>query len=259
MTFYDTHAHYDDSRFDEDRDLLLPQLHREGIALINNIGTDVPSSHAAVALAERYPFVYAVVGGWPGNVGDMTEDDLDQYRQLCRHEKVVAIGEIGLDYYYDDVPREVQKHWFQRQLALAAELDMPVVVHERDAHGDGMEIVRRWADRVTGVFHCFSGSAEMAKELVKLGWYVSFTGVITFKNARKTVEAAAAIPLERIMIETDAPYLAPVPYRGRRNHSGYVPKVAEKLAEIKGVSVEEVAAVTMENGKRFFRIGEANG
>ena len=252
--FYDTHAHYDDGRFDSDREELLTRLHREGVALINNIGTDVPSSREAIALAERYDFIYAVVGGWPGNVGDMTEADLEAYRQMCSHEKVVAIGEIGLDYYYDDVPREVQKHWFRRQLDLAAELQMPVVIHERDAHGDAMEIVREYADRVTGVFHCFSGSAEMAKELVRLGWYVSFTGVVTFKNARKTVEAAAAIPLDHIMIETDAPYLAPVPYRGRRNHSGYVPEVAKKIAEIRGLTTEEVAKATMENGKRFFRI-----
>ena len=184
----------------------------------------------------------------------MTEDDIESYRQLCRHEKVVAIGEIGLDYHYDDVPRETQIYWFDRQMALAAELGMPVVVHEREAHGDGMEIVRKWADQVPGVFHCFSGSAEMAKELVKLGWYVSFTGVVTFKNARRALEAIEAVPMDRIMIETDAPYLAPVPYRGKRNHSGYVPKVAEKIAEIKGLTTEEVAAITMENGKRFFRL-----
>ena len=252
--FYDTHAHYDDEAFDADRDSLLPELHRQGIALINDIGCDVPSSRQAVALAEQYPFVYAVVGAWPGNTGDMTEDDIESYRQLCRHEKVVAIGEIGLDYHYDDVPRETQIYWFDRQMALAAELGMPVVVHEREAHGDGREIVRKWADRVPGVFHCFSGSAEMAKELVKLGWYVSFTGVVTFKNARRALEAIEAVPMDRIMIETDAPYLAPVPYRGKRNHSGYVPKVAEKIAEIKGLTTEEVAAITMENGKKFFRL-----
>lgn len=254
IEFYDTHAHYDDGRFDSDRDQLLRQLRDEGVARINNIGTDVPSSEESIALAERYGFIYAAVGGWPGNVGDMTEHDLEIYRQMCSHEKVVAIGEIGLDYYHKNVSPEVQQHWFRRHLDLAAELNMPVVVHERDAHGDAMEIVREYADRVTGVFHCFSGSAEMAKELVRLGWYVSFTGVITFKNARKTIEAAAAIPLERIMIETDAPYLAPEPHRGRRNHSGYVPEVAKKIAEIKGISLEDAARITMENGNRFFRI-----
>lgn len=252
--FYDTHAHYDDKAFDADRDSLLLQLHREGIARINNIGCDVASSRTSVALAEQYPFVYAVVGAWPGNTGDMTEEDIAVYRQLCGHEKVVAIGEIGLDYHYDDVPRETQIYWFDRQMALAAELGMPVVVHEREAHGDGMAVVRKWADQVPGVFHCFSGSAEMARELVKLGWYVSFTGVVTFKNARRALEAIEAVPMDRIMIETDAPYLAPVPYRGERNHSGYVPKVAEKIAEIKGLTTEEVAAITMENGKKFFRL-----
>ena len=186
----------------------------------------------------------------------MTEQDLEEYRAMASHEKVVAIGEIGLDYYYDDVPREIQKHWFDRQMALAEELSMPVVVHDRDAHGDCMDMVRKWAGRVTGVFHCFSGSAEMAAELTKLGWYVSFTGVVTFKNARRALEAVAAVPMDRIMIETDAPYMAPVPYRGRRNHSGYVPLVAEKIAEVKGMTLEEVAKITTENGKRFFRIPE---
>ena len=256
MMFYDTHAHYDDGRLDSDRETLLPELYRQGIGLINTIGTDIPSSRASIALAEQYPFIYAAVGGWPGNVGDMTEQDLEEYRAMASHEKVVAIGEIGLDYYYDDVPREIQKHWFDRQMALAEELSMPVVVHDRDAHGDCMDMVRKWAGRVTGVFHCFSGSAEMAAELTKLGWYVSFTGVVTFKNARRALEAVAAVPMDRIMIETDAPYMAPVPYRGRRNHSGYVPLVAEKIAEVKGMTLEEVAKITTENGKRFFRIPE---
>lgn len=257
--FYDTHAHYDDEAFDEDRDVLLPELYRQGITLINDIGCDIPSSKKAIAIAEQHPFVYAVVGAWPGNTGDMTEADLETYGQLAQHPKVVAIGEIGLDYHYDDVPRDIQKHWFDRQMALADRLGKPVVVHEREAHGDGMEIVRKWADQVPGVFHCFSGSAEMAQELVRLGWYVSFTGVVTFKNARRALEAIAAVPMERIMIETDCPYLAPVPYRGKRNHSGYVPKVAEKIAEIKGLSTEEAAAITMENGKRFFRIPTEKG
>ena len=257
--FYDTHAHYDDEAFDQDRDILLPELHRQGITLINDIGCDIPSSKKAISIAAQYPFVYAVVGAWPGNTGDMTEADLEIYGQLAQHPKVVAIGEIGLDYHYDDVPRDIQQHWFDRQMDLADRLGKPVVVHEREAHGDGMEIVRKWADKVPGVFHCFSGSAEMAQELVRLGWYVSFTGVVTFKNARRALEAIAAVPMERIMIETDCPYLAPVPYRGKRNHSGYVPKVAEKIAEIKGLSTEEVAAITMENGRRFFRIPAEKG
>lgn len=252
--FYDTHAHFDSEAFSEDRDALLGAMPGLGIGLINNIGCDVPSSQASIALAEQYPFVYAVVGHWPGNTYYMNEESLEVYRQMASHPKVVAIGEIGLDYHYDDTPREVQQYWFRRQLELADQVGLPVVIHEREAHGDGLEIVRKWADKVPGVFHCFSGSAEMAKEIVSLGWMISFTGVLTFKNARRAIEAAQAIPLDRIMIETDCPYMAPTPYRGKRNHSGYVPKVAEKLAEIKGLSVEEIAAITTENGKRFFRI-----
>lgn len=252
--FYDTHAHFDNGAFSQDRDALLSSMPEMGVTLINNIGCDEASSKMSVDLAEKYPFVYAAVGQWPGNTGNMTEETIEFYRELSRHPKVVAIGEIGLDYYYDDVPHEVQQHWFRRQLELAAEVGKPVIIHERDAHQDGLTIVKEWADQVQGVFHCFSGSAEMAKEIVKLGWYVSFTGVVTFKNARRALEAVEAVPLDRIMIETDCPYMAPTPYRGKRNHSGYVGKVAEKIAEIKGLTVEEVASATMENGKRFFRI-----
>ena len=252
--FYDTHAHYDDEAFDEDRDVLLPELYRQGITLINDIGCDIPSSKKAIAIAEQHPFVYAVVGAWPGNTGDMTEADLETYGQLAQHPKVVAIGEIGLDYHYDDVPRDIQKHWFDRQMALADRLGKPVVVHEREAHGDGLEIVRKWADKVPGVFHCFSGSAEMAQELVRLGWYVSFTGVVTFKNARRALEAIAAVPMERIMIETDCPYLAPVPNRGKRNSSLNLPYVAEKLAEIKKCTPEEIIRATEENARKLYRL-----
>ncbi len=254
MTLYDTHAHFDDRAFDTDRYELLESMKDMGVMLINNIGCDVPTSEASIALAEKYPFVYATVGHWPGNTYQMNEEMLETYRRLAQHEKVVAIGEIGLDYHYEDTPRDVQQYWFDRQMALADDLGLPVVIHEREAHEDGLNIVKKWADKVPGVFHCFSGSAEMAKEIVKLGWYVSFTGVVTFKNARRALEAMAAVPLDRLMIETDAPYMAPTPYRGKRNHSGYVGKVAEKLAEIKGITPEEAARITMENGKRFFRI-----
>ena len=254
MMLYDTHAHFDDEAFDADRHELLASMKDMGVTLINNIGCDVPSSRASIALAEQYPFVYATVGHWPGNTYQMNEEMLEEYRRLAQHPKVVAIGEIGLDYHYDDTPREVQQYWFRRQMELAVDLNLPVVIHEREAHEDGLKIVREFAHKIPGVFHCFSGSAEMAKEIVKLGWHVSFTGVVTFKNARRALEAMAAVPLDRLMIETDAPYMAPTPYRGKRNHSGYVDKVAEKLAEIKGISVEDAARITMENGKRFFRI-----
>jgi TatD DNase family protein len=252
--FYDTHAHFDDEAFDEDREALLNSMQDFGVTRINNIGCDVPSSRNSILLAEQYPFIYATVGHWPGNTYQMTEETIELYREMAKHPKVVAIGEIGLDYHYEDTPRDVQQYWFDRQMALADEVGLPVVIHEREAHADGLKIVRKWADKVPGVFHCFSGSAEMAKEIISLGWYVSFTGVVTFKNARRALEAVAAVPMERIMIETDSPYMAPTPYRGKRNHSGYVPKVAEKIAEIKGLTTEEVAAITMENGERFFRI-----
>ncbi len=254
MTLYDTHAHFDDPAFDTDRHALLQSMGDMGVNLINNIGCDVPTSRASIALAEQYPFVYATVGHWPGNTYQMNEEMLETYRTLATHPKVVAIGEIGLDYHYEDTPREVQQYWFDRQMALADDLGLPVVIHEREAHEDGLKIVRKWADKVPGVFHCFSGSAEMAREIVKLGWYVSFTGVLTFKNARRALEAAAAVPLDRLMIETDSPYMAPPPYRGKRNNSGYVGKVAEKLAEVKGITPDEAAHITMENGIRFFRI-----
>ena len=253
---YDTHAHFDDEAFDADRHELLASMKDMGVTLINNIGCDIPSSKASIELAEKYPFVYATVGHWPGNTYQMNEEMLEEYRRLAQHPKVVAIGEIGLDYHYEDTPREVQQYWFRRQMELAVNLNLPVVIHEREAHEDGLKIVREFAHKIPGVFHCFSGSAEMAKEIIKLGWYISFTGVVTFKNARRALEAMAAVPLDRLMIETDAPYMAPTPYRGKRNHSGYVDKVADKLAEIKGISVEEAARITMENGKRFFRIPE---
>jgi TatD DNase family protein len=193
------------------------------------------------------------VGSHPDSADEVNEEVIEEYRKLCRHEKIKAIGEIGLDYYYEDIPREIQKQAFRMQMALAKELDMPVIVHEREAHDDGMRIVKEFPG-VTGVFHCYSGSAEMARQLVNMGWYIGFTGVLTFKNARKAVETAASIPLERIVLETDCPFMAPEPYRGKRNDPGYLPKMAEKLAQIRGISVEEAISVTTENAKRLYRI-----
>ena len=254
MTLFDTHAHYDDAAFDADREALLAALPENGVGLVINPGCDLPSSRAAVALAERYPHVYAAVGIHPENCAGYGPAELEAVRQLAAREKVVAIGEIGLDYYWaENPPRALQRQVFRDQLALAEELDLPVIVHDREAHGDCLEIVRDFP-RVRGVFHCYSGSAEMARELVKLGWMISFTGVLTYKNARRAVEAAREIPLERLMIETDSPYMAPVPCRGKRCDSTLVRYVCEKLSEIKGVSPEECARITLENGKRFFRI-----
>ena len=251
---FDTHAHYDAEEYSQDRDGVLAALPEMEVGLAVNPGCNIPSSKAAVELARKWPFLYAAVGYHPENCGPYRPEDLDVLRELAREPKAVAIGEIGLDYYWEEnPPKEHQLRVFRDQMALAQELDMPVIVHDRDAHADSLAVMREFPG-VRGVFHCYSGSAEMARELVKLGWMISFTGVLTYKNARKAVEAAQAVPLDRLMIETDSPYMAPVPYRGKRNHSGYVRYVCERLAELKGVSFEECARITMENGKRFFGI-----
>jgi TatD DNase family protein len=217
-------------------------------------GCDLPSSRKAVELAQQYPFVYAAVGIHPEECANYQDSDLDELRALAAQPKVVAIGEIGLDYYWpENPPKPLQQQVFRDQMALAQELDLPVIVHDREAHGDSLAIVKEFP-RVRGVFHCYAGSVEMAQELVRLGWMISFTGVLTYKNARKTVEVARAIPIEHLMIETDSPYMAPVPHRGERNDSGYVLHVCERLAEIKGISAEDCARRTKNNGKRFFRI-----
>ena len=251
---FDTHAHLNDSRFDEDRAELLAQLPQRGVTLAMNAGCSLESSKDALIMAEPYDWLYCSVGTHPDSCDEVNEDVLEEYRKLCKlNPKVKAIGEIGLDYHYEDIPREIQKKAFIAQMELARELDMPVIVHERDAHEDGMDIIAQFPT-VKGVFHCYSGSAEMAKQLVKLGWYIGFTGVLTFKNARKAVETAQSIPLERIVIETDCPYMAPEPFRGKRNDPSLVYRVAEKLAEIRGISVEEAQRATFENGKRLYRI-----
>ena len=250
---FDTHAHYDDEAFDPDRELLLESLPQRGVALVLNPGCDLDSSRKAVSYAAAYPHVYAAVGIHPENCAGFVPADIDVLRELARQPKVAAIGEIGLDYHYEDPPRDVQQRAFRMQMKLAQELSLPVVIHEREAHEDGLRIVSDFPD-VTGVFHCFSGSYEMAKELVKRGWYIGFTGVVTFKNARKAVEVAEKIPLDRILIETDCPYMAPEPFRGRRNDPSLVPFVAKKIAELRGISAEAAASATAENARRLFRI-----
>ena len=252
---FDTHAHLDDRAFDTDRAALLSQLPGLGLALVMNPGCSLASSRAAAALAENYDYVYAAVGSHPDAADEVTEDVLEQYRQLARQcPKVRAIGEIGLDYHYEDIPREVQQRAFRAQMALARELELPVIVHEREAHEDGMRIVEEFP-QVTGVFHCYSGSLEMAKVLIRRGWYIGFGGVLTFKNARKAVEAASQIPLDRLVLETDCPYMSPEPFRGRRNDPGRLHLVAERLAQVRGLSAEEIENITLENGKRLYRIG----
>ena len=250
---FDTHAHMNDRAFTQDQAELLQSLPDKGIGLLMNPGCDFNDSLLSVKLAERYPYIYAAVGTHPDAADEVNDEVIEAYRKLCSHEKVKAIGEIGLDYHYEDIPRNIQLRAFRMQMELAREVQLPVIVHEREAHEDGMAIVKDFSD-VTGVFHCYSGSAEMAKQLVDLGWYIGFTGVLTFKNARKAVETAASIPLERMVLETDCPYMAPDPFRGKRNDPSYLYRMAEKLAEIRGLSVEEVAAVTFENGKRLYRI-----
>lgn len=249
---FDTHAHMDDRAFDADREVLLESLKDQG--LIMNPGCSLESSKNAVKLANQYDFVYAAVGSHPDAADEVNESIIEEYRKLCKlNPKVKAIGEIGIDYHYEDIPRDLQLKAFRMQMELARQVQLPVIVHEREAHEDGMAVVREFPD-VTGVFHCYSGSLEMAKVLVDTGWYIGFTGVLTFKNARKALEVAAGIPQDRIVIETDCPYMAPEPFRGKRNHPGYIYRMAEKLAELWNLPVEEVQAITTENGKRLYGI-----
>ena len=253
---FDTHAHYDDEAFDPDRELLLESLPQRGVALVLNPGCDLDSSRKAVSYAAAYPHVYAAVGIHPENCAGFVPADIDVLRELARQPKVAAIGEIGLDYYWaENPPRELQQQVLRAQLALARALRLPVIFHDREAHGDSLAIVREFPD-VTGVFHCFSGSPEMARELLDLGWYLGFDGPVTYKNARRAPEVAAVTPLDRMLIETDSPYMTPVPHRGERNDSAYVRLVAEKLAEWKGVPVEQLARATLENGKGLCPISQ---
>lgn len=251
---FDTHAHFDDEQFDADRDEVLKSLKSYGVGNIVNIGSSIKTSRTSIALAEKYDFVYAAVGVHPSETGELCETDIDELKRLAANPKVRAIGEIGLDYHYpDDVEPSIQKKWFVRQLELAKELNMPVVIHDRESKGECLEILKEHKIS-NGVVHCFSGSAETAREILKLGMMISFTGVLTFKNAKKAIAACAAVPLDRLMIETDCPYMSPEPHRGRRNFSGYVEFVARKMAEIKGVSYDELVDITERNAKRFYGI-----
>ena len=252
MPIFDTHAHYDADQFASDREAVLTALPAAGVGLVVDPGCDVASSQEAVALAERFDHVYAAVGIHPEDCDGCTDADFDVIRELCRREKVVAVGEIGLDYYWkENPPRDFQEQVFRRQIELALELDLPVIIHDREAHGDSLRIVLDYPG-LRGVFHCFSGSPEMAQELLKRGWYLGFDGPITYKNAKRAPEVAAITPMDRIVIETDAPYMAPVPFRGKRNDSRLLPYVVEKLAEWKGVTPEEMTDITWQNGKRLF-------
>jgi TatD DNase family protein len=253
---FDTHAHYDDEKFDADRDEVLSSMTTHGIGRIVDPGCTVSSSRAAIALAERYDFLYAAVGLHPENCAGAGEAEFAAIAELARHEKVVAIGEIGLDYYWEEnPPADFQKEVLARQMALAEELRLPVIIHDRDAHGDCLDMARAFPN-VRGVFHCYAGSVEGAKILLDMGWYLGFGGVLTFKNAKRAPDVVRYMPLERLVLETDSPYMAPVPYRGKRNDSRYLPAVVERVAELKGVSTEEVERVTWENGNRLFNIAD---
>ena len=251
---FDTHAHMDDRAFDHDREELLSSLPGQGIALLMNPGCSLASSREASRLSREYDYIYAAVGSHPDAADEVNGEVLEEYRKLCKlNPKIKAIGEIGLDYHYEDIPRDIQQRAFRMQLELAQELDLPVIVHEREAHEDGLKIISEFPE-VTGVFHCYSGSAEMAKLLVDRGWYIGFTGVLTFKNARKAVEVAQSIPLERIVLETDCPYMSPEPFRGRRNDPSRLCYMAEKLAQLRSLPVERIHEITVENGKQLYRI-----
>ena len=250
---YDSHAHLDDDAFDADRSEVIEKIKASGVGLVNNIGASIKSSQASIDLAEKYDFIRAVVGVHPSETHNMTEADIETLREMAKHQKVVAIGEIGLDYHYDDTDPKTQKLWFRRQLQLAKELNMPVVIHDRESKGKCIEILKEM-NISNGVFHCFSGSAETAKQLLDMGFYISFTGVLTFKNARRAIEALKIIPLDRLFIETDCPYMAPEPHRGTRNDSSLVRFVAEKVAEVKGISYDEAVSATCQNAIEFFKL-----
>lgn len=257
---FDTHAHYDDDAFCEDRDNLLGEIFSSGICCITDVGASMESSKNAVELSKKWPQIYAAVGVHPDSTKDMTENDIETLRALTKEKKVVAIGEIGLDYYWDNSPRDIQKKWFLRQLELAREVNLPVIIHSREAAKDTMDIMKEAVKAGnTGVIHCYSYSVPMAKEYIDMGFFIGIGGVLTFKNARVIKEVAAEIPLSSIVLETDSPYLAPVPHRGKRNNSLYLKEVVKQLAEIKQVSEETVEKITLANAKKLYRLEENCG
>lgn len=248
---FDAHAHYDDKWFDEDRSALLSSMPENGVSYIVNAAVDIATAKTAIGFAEQYPHLYACAGIHPENLDGLEDDYLDQLTEMLRHPKVVALGEIGLDYHWD-IEKPLQQRVFEEQLRLAKELGVPVVIHDREAHGDVMELVRKYQPK--GLMHCYSGSVEMLKEVIKLGMSISLGGTVTFKNARVPVEVAAAVPLDRLLLETDAPYLSPVPYRGKRNDSRNIAYTAERIAEIRGMDAQELIDITTENAKRLYGI-----
>ena len=251
----DSHAHLDDERFNKDRDKLIKSLGENGISTVINIGADLPSSIKSVKLSEEYDNIYAAVGVHPHSASDMDEGTIEVLKAFSSREKVVAIGEIGLDYYYDNSPRDVQRTWFKRQMKLAKEVNLPIVVHSREANQETFDMIKAESDgNLRGVIHCYSGSVELALEYIKLGYYISFAGPVTFKNAKTPKEVAKAVPIDRLLVETDSPYLTPEPHRGKRNEPLYVRHVAAMIAELRGMTIEELARATSENTKRLFNL-----
>lgn len=252
---FDTHAHYDDEAFDEDRESLIGSLKENGIGNVCNIGASMESCRTTLTLAEKYPFFYGALGVHPNETKDLTEEDMDWLRKASGSEKIVAIGEIGLDYYWDEPDREIQKKWFVRQLSIAKDMGLPVVIHSRDAAKDTMDIIKAEHKGTTGgVIHCFSYGVDQAREYLDMGYFLGIGGVLTFKNAKKLKEVAEYAPMDRLVLETDCPYLTPVPYRGKRNSSLYLSYVAEALAELKGMEKDEVIRITAENARRLYRL-----
>ncbi len=250
---FDTHAHLDDEKFALDRDEVIKKANDEGVSLIVNVAADMESAVTTLDLAEKHSFIYAAVGVHPYDAPYLKEEDISKLKEMAKNKKVVAIGEIGLDYHFEDTDKEGQKRGFIRQIELAKELRLPYIVHDRDSHQDCFDIIKQ-SGYFRGVMHCFSGSAEFARQMINLGFYISFAGTVTFKNAKKVIEAAKVVPLDRLLIETDSPYLSPVPHRGERNNPLNVRKTLETIADLRGISYDELEKITMENGKRFFGI-----
>lgn len=250
---FESHAHYDDEAFDSDRSELLSQCQNQGIEYIVNVSASLGSVKSTLALAEKYPFIYAAVGIHPDEVGELNEENFAWLKEQCRHPKAVAVGEIGLDYYWDKENHETQKYWFRRQMDLAKELELPIIVHSREACADTLEEIKKaHTPKLKGVIHCFSYAPETAREYLEMGYYIGVGGVVTFKNAKKLKEVVKMLPPERILLETDCPYLAPVPNRGKRNSSLNLPYVAEAVAELKGMETEEVIRITNENARKLY-------
>ncbi len=249
---FDTHAHYDDEKFDEDRESLLESMPSKGVVNIINCGCDLQSSLRSMEYTEKYDYFYCAVGIHPSNITDASYGELDKIKELYRRNKCVAVGEIGLEYHYDFVPKDLQLDFFEKQLRLANELELPVIVHDREAHEDTMNLLKKYKPK--GVVHCFSGSVEMAKEVLKLGMYIGLGGAVTFKNARKPLEVAEYLPSDKLLLETDCPYMSPVPFRGQRNSSDLIAFSAEKIAEVRNTDTQQLINIAAENAHRLFKI-----